>query len=202
MKVCFIIIKRNEEVDKLIVSGFVGYKKNGVIEGFKNNFESDYRRLGLKVLSKFEIHSNEELQNFFINKLNFSLQIGGTHYFNQKLIWTENWLLNGVKIKPDNDFLFEDQCHFGYVYNLDDDTLDIYRGLFDHPQSKKEQEILKIKNIFIKPNKTFTHLVYSIKRDEIRKAEKMFVNWVTLKMVYKNIYPEKEFMKIKKEHFE
>jgi hypothetical protein len=182
------------------VQGFVGYKLNGEIKGIYNEVGSQYNTLGLQVLNKFQIHSNEELQHFFLHRINFSSQGSSGYRFGHSQYWWDDCLRDRT-LKMTNGFLFHEKCEIGYVYNLDDDTLDLYRGLFDHPQTKKEQDSLKIKSIFIQPErKSYTHLVYSIKRDEVKQAEKLFINWVTIKMIYKNIYQENKFMKIRDEH--
>ena len=183
---------------RISTSGFVGYKKNGIIKGFYNMVNSQYGELGLEVLGKFNIHSKEELKHFFTNKLNLSVQGQKEHLFNQKYIWRSNWLVQDIKMKDDHNFLYNKFCSFGYVYNLDDDTLDLYRGFFKHPQTMKEQNKLKIKKIFIEEEKKFyTHLVYSIKRDEIERVEKLFLNWNGVNVSYEGLYKERDFMEQK-----
>jgi hypothetical protein len=184
---------------KMATSGFVGYKENGIIKGYFNLINSQYNELGLKVLQKFNDHSKKELEHFFKNKLNFSTRIEIDVIFNQKYIWECDWLKQNITIKEDHHFLFDDMCCYGYVYNLDDDSLDLYRGLFKQPQTIKEQNELKIKKIFVdEEKKHFTHQVYSIKRNEIKKIEKLFLNWDSIEKIYKGPYQEKDFMEFAK----
>jgi hypothetical protein len=56
-----------------------------------------------------------------------------------------------------------------------------------------------MKKIFIeKEKKHFTHLVYSIKRNEIKNVEKLFLNWDTVKEINMGTYQEKDFMEFDK----
>jgi hypothetical protein len=100
---------------------------------FHHQINSQYDDLGIKVLQKFNVHSIEELEHFFKNKLNFSTRIENDIIFNQKYIWECDWLKQKITVKEDHHFLFDDMCCYGYVYNLDDDSLDLYRGLVNLP---------------------------------------------------------------------
>jgi hypothetical protein len=180
-------------------SGFVGYKKNGIIKGYFNLMNSQYGELGLKVLKKFNVHSKEELEHFFTNKLSFTTQYANELLFNQKYIWECNWLNENIIVKEDHKFLFDESCYYGYIYNLDNDSLDLYRGLFKQPQTIKERNELKMKQIFIeKEKKHFTHLVYSIKKNEIKDVKKLFLNWDSIEKLNEGPYQEKDFMEFAK----
>lgn len=92
--------------------------------------------------------------------------IDGTLLFNGKY--------NTRKIGNDASFLNDGLfCEYGYVYNLENDTLEIYRGFFSEPESE-ELESLGYESC---GDKFHTHKVYTITRNsDFDKIEYMFNN--------------------------
>ena len=158
--------------------GFIGYKKDGEIKGFYNHNDSYYSYLGLKVLDNFKKYSNEEIEHFFTEKVEFiKNDTEDKYYENHRKIWEIDWLTDTIKLQDGTGFLWDSLfCEYGYVYNLDAKVLEIYRGFFKKPQLEKDAKKYKVKEIFIKNEKEqyFTHLVCTVNKDEIVIVEKMF----------------------------
>jgi len=126
-------------VIKISTRGFIGTKKKGVITGYYNHSDSYYSYLGKKVV-----------ENYFSNKSIIELKEA-----------------NEV-LQEGNLFLYDGlYCEYGYIHNLDNDTLEVYRGFFLKPQ------------IFTKcydpyDKKYYTHLVFVIDKAKhtLAKAKK------------------------------
>lgn len=101
-----------------------------------------------------------------------------------------------------SDFLLDgSSCAFGYVFNLDNDTLELYRGYFPNPQGEEEKEINRIQSLFGKDGNRqfFTHLVGEVNRNNIECAQEMMRKWSLLKTYIKfkdKHYPEKELLSL------
>ena len=180
--------------------GFVGYKKNGKIKGFYNNNDSYYSYLGLKVLKKFEIYSNKQLEDFFIKKLELITNDKKDEYYeNHRDIWEIDWSTDNIKLQDGTSFLLDSLfCEYGYVYNLDDGTIEVYRSFFDKPHTGKERIKYEMKDIFMESKKEeyFTHLVCTINKEEIEVAYRMFNS--VIEENKSEDYPEKIFMESEK----
>lgn len=157
--------------------GFVGFKTNnkndrdGNIFGVYNQYDSYYSGKGIKLLEIYKKTDKEAFRKIF-----------------NSIKWTDNevdaivdvielfkGLYNDEEIYNDSKFLNDGlYCEYGYVYNLEEDSLELYRGFFDEPENNK------LKDCGCKSyNGTMyhTHKVYTITRDsDFNKIEDMFKN--------------------------
>jgi len=111
--------------------GFVGTKKNGIISGKRKYHDSFYDELG-----------NECVRSYFDGSDILSYMDE-----EEELCIAKNKYGKGLFLV---DGLY---CEYGYVHNLDNDTLEIYMGFFDSPQWT-EEHYLDYKN-----RKNYTHLI-------------------------------------------
>jgi hypothetical protein len=181
------------------VSGFVGYQKNGNIKGFYIPYGSSYSDVGKNVLYKYMEYTIEEIEIFFRNKIAYVKEdIIKEIMSNASEILNADWKNSVFTIEEDSEFLKNGlYCEFGYVFNFDTNKLDLYRGLFDFPQSDNERKMFEIKTIFslnydIEP---FVHHTCSISKDNIHTALKLFINWDKIKQSSLEQYPEISFLK-------
>ncbi len=170
--------------------GFVGFKKDNDIRGWYNHFDSYYEGLGNKVLEKYKKHNNRELKNFFNNIILVKNDPEDRYYDNHKVIFKEDWSISQPIILQDgteflNDGIF---CEYGYVFNLDSDTVEVYRGFFKIPQYKGQKGTKGYDGTMFYVNK-----VFEITRDNIGIAQEIFNNEGIL--YNENVeYWEKEFI--------
>lgn len=170
--------------------GFVGFRQNGVLKGWYNHFDSYYEGLGLKVLDKYRRHNNEELKRFF-NSLTFSPF--GDYYENHKIIFNLDWDEETGLILQDstnflNDGLF---CEYGYVFNLDNDTIEVYRGLFTEPLEEGQKGYKASDGTIYYCNK-----VLEVNRDNLKDVYKLFENAAEIWEQFEDVdYWEQEYMK-------
>mgnify|MGYP001344734673 CR=1 FL=1 len=150
-------------------SGFVGYQKNKEIKGWFNFTFSYYSSLGAKLARRFQCHSKKELEDFFLNRMEL-VEDGQEYYDNQIEIYEIDWGKDSIKLQDNSDFLFDGiACPFGYVFNLDNDTLDLYRGGFKKPQECDVQAVRQhqMAELFGEDDNLYTHRVISINREDI-----------------------------------
>jgi len=110
--------------------GFVGTKKNGIISGKYNHMDSYYDELGKECVKAY-----------------FEGDIMECRDDDEKIQIAEDKFGKDIFL---TDGLY---CEYGYVHNLDNDTLEIYRGFFRFSQWTNEHylDFGKIKN--------YTHLI-------------------------------------------
>ena len=152
--------------------GFVGFKTNtkedrkGNIFGIYNHWDSYYSQLGMQMLEFYKNTNKERFRQLF------SLTEWSDDEENS-LVPNVCDFLKGYCVGDDilnypdflNDGLF---CEYGYVYNLENDTLELYRGFFDTPQNEDVSDL---------GSEYHTHKVYTITRDtDFDKVEDMFYN--------------------------
>jgi len=143
--------------------GFIGYKKNGIIKGWYNHNDSYYSYVGLKVLEKFNNNSSIILDNFFTK--NLKLYDDEKFYENHKKVFSLNWKTDSIKLEVYNDFLDDGlDCEYGYVFNLDEDIVEVYRGGFKIEQYNGQQGY----------SGYYTHNTFNITRKNIENVKKIF----------------------------
>lgn len=131
--------------------GYLGLKKNGkIVEGRFNHWDSYYDCLGIKVLELYSNGDGEEI-------------IGLTEEGNDEDI---NFIHDGL------------YCEYGYIYNSDDDTLEIYRGFFKEPQFEGQEGCLTAN----KEETYFCHLIFIADRTKhtkelVLKAFQKYINF-------------------------
>lgn len=155
--------------------GFIGFKKKynnkrNDIYGMYNHYDSYYSHLGVQALEIYK-NTNKETFNKMFESINWIDKDMETNSLNAislfKNEFTNQEIYNASTFL--NDGLF---CEYGYVYNLENDTLEIYRGLFLEPQSEELRELG-----YVSYDKTVyhTHKVYTIDRNtDFDKIEEMF----------------------------
>ncbi|MFA5174083.1 MAG: hypothetical protein WC438_02790 [Candidatus Pacearchaeota archaeon] len=117
--------------------GFVGIKQGKTISGYSLYSDAYYEQKG------------EEIVNlYFSGKDIFS----AVEDKDEREIEGDGFLTNG---------LF---CEFGYVHNLDNDTLEVYRGWFKKPQWTK-------KHCKCEDGARYTHLVFVIDKKKHTKNQ-------------------------------
>ena len=149
--------------------GFVGFKTNnsesreGNIFGVYNGSDSYYSYLGEKVVTLYFANTKEMFKETFksINWAEYVTDEEENEYISS--LGMLNGMYSGQKILNDakflNDSLF---CEYAYLYNLENDTLELYRGFFSFPQNDSVAD-LGYKSF---DEKVFhTHHVYTITRD-------------------------------------
>lgn len=166
--------------------GFVGFKVNnkknrdGNIFGAYNQYDSYYSSLGLKMLSIYQKYTKEDFKKVFegVEWLDRE-QVLANRYsilceeftegeyvfekFDKKVVNYYEFLHNGV------------YCEYAYVYNMERDTLEVYRGGYGAPQS----EGLSNSSHLLRDDRVeYTHMVLEITRD---------MDWMDLVDMFKNI---------------
>ena len=162
--------------------GLVGFKKKNKIQGWYNHFDSYYSELGINVLSKYNKHTQQELNNFFNNITFVEDDVGDRFYENHKTIFSEDWSQQKVFILQDgsdfiNDGLF---CEYAYIFDLDNDTVNVYRGFFEEPMCKNQIGYETHEGIIYYVNKVLT-----IDRDNTSIVEQLFTNEDEINAIYK-----------------
>ena len=151
--------------------GFLGIRNNkGLLGGRYNHFDSYYEYLGKEVLDLYFDGAGSEIINL-----------------------TEG--------EEDKEFLQEGLwCEFGYVYNVDNDTLEIYRGLFERKQAFDKKEIILngIKEDGKNCKKYYCHLIIIVDRkkhtkEQVLKAFEKF-NKMWEEGIDEEDYPEREII--------
>lgn len=153
--------------------GFVGFKKDNNIRGWYNHHDSYYSGLGVDVLEKFKKYNNKELKNFFNSVKLISEDLQDEYYDNHKAIFDMDWKnLQEVILQDGTDFLNDGLfCEYGYVFNLDDDTLDVYRGFFEEAQYENQKGYESCDDTIY-----YTHKVLTLYRGKTDLAEVIFKN--------------------------
>lgn len=150
--------------------GFVGFKLKGEIKGWYNHFDSYYSELGMKVLTKFKNNDLDRLKNFFTENVSFSDK--DEFYENHRKVFSLNWENEKITLNDETDFLYSGLfCEYGYVFDLDNDAIIVYRGLFKEEQ-RENQKYYKVYDEI----KYFVNEVFTIKRDMIEIATTIFEN--------------------------
>ena len=153
---------------KISTRGFIGVKKKGIISGKYNHSDSYYSQLGGR------------------NALN-------AYFDKADILDLSNRELETAKDETATNLFIVDglYCEYAYIHNLDDDTLEIYRGFFHAPQWTPGHLLSYDKT------KYFTHLVMVVDR-KIHTKEQVIK---AMNRYYENRenevdYPEHEIINI------
>lgn len=147
--------------------GFIGTKTNGIITGKYNHMDSYYDELGFEILA------------LYFNDVDI-MQAGRQ---NEEVHTAKNVTANDLFI---TNGLF---CEYAYIYNTDNDTLEIYRGFFKSPQWTSAFELAHDKT------KHYTHIVMVVDKqihsiEQVKKAMDSY-----LEMEDENVlYPERKII--------
>lgn len=174
--------------------GFVGYQLQNVIRGWYNHFDSYYSGLGIAVLDKFERHTQEELLDFFVRRLRLVPDKDGFLRVNQQNPFTLDWSKDYAVLPDDSDFLNDGLfCEYGYVFNLNNDELDVYRGFFKAPQRRGQGYSEGFDG-----TKYYTHRVLTIRRQDITAARQVFMMYEELPDWAHELcpYPERQLLAV------
>lgn len=158
--------------------GFVGFKTNckndreGNIFGVYNHYDSYYSGKGLQLLEIYKNTDKDTFKNIF-NSIEWTNDNTNANAID--VVELFNGLNNDEKIYNESSFLNDGlYCEYGYVYNLENDSLELYRGFFPEPQS---EELSKYGYKAYDGTMFHTHKVYTITRDsDFDKLEDMFKN--------------------------
>lgn len=154
--------------------GFVGYQLHGTIRGWYNHFDSYYSELGLAVLDKFERHPQAELTDFFTKRLELLPDNDCQSRHSYKIyhsVFNLNWATDCLILADNSQFLYNGLfCEYGYVFDLDNDELQVYRGFFTRPQYTGQP----CSNDNSNGKKYYTHHVLTVTRDNIAAARLLF----------------------------
>lgn len=139
--------------------GFIGIKNKGKITGYYNHYDSYYESLGRQILE------------FYYNGNSI---IGALDEERQRINKDSKFLRDGL------------YCEYGYVYNKNDDTLEVYRGFF------KQKQLLEKSD-----TDYYVHLVFVIDRKIHSKelALKAFDAY-SLDSEDKRYYPERSVINV------
>lgn len=153
--------------------GFIGFKTSNKnnrsnIFGVYNHYDSYYSGKGMELLNIYKATSKEDFESIF-NSILWSegsnkIEIDGIKMF--------EGFYEAHQIGNDSVFLNDGLfCEYGYVYNLENDTLEVYRGFFSEPESEELESLG-----YLSCGERFhTHKVYTITRDsDFGKVEYMF----------------------------
>lgn len=163
--------------------GFIGYKKDNKVKGWYNHFDSYYSDLGVRVLEKYMETYKPQLEDFFLNRVEFiEVDEKDEYYQNHKEVMDLDWKTDNIKLQDATDFLFDGTfCEYGYVFNLDDDTLEVYRGFFDKPQRGMKYPPFVDKET----DPYFTHKVLVVSEDNAIVTKALFEKEDTFTQVSK-----------------
>lgn len=136
--------------------GLIGFRTNNKYKiGYFNHWDSYYTNLGYQIVTAY--FNGEDISSFDIIK-------------------EEN---------EDSGFLLDGlYCEYAYVYNEENDTLEIYRGFFDKPQFKGHNKI----------GQYYTHLIMVIdkKKHKIEEVLLAFKQYDTSEWEEEDITDEKK----------
>lgn len=185
--------------------GFVGFRldKNWKtidnVYGICCRYDAFYSSCGINIFDIYTKHSKIELNNMF-NSISWKPELNSEE--NNKFLFDlleENIDLsiyenNKLCLKNENDFLNDGLfCEYAYIYNLNTDKLEIYRGFFNKKQYTNQKGIYSGYD----KSKYYVHKVCEITRKsstikvlELLKNEGEILNYYRLSK-----YPEKDFLK-------
>jgi len=154
--------------------GFVGFKKGNEIKGWYNHSSSYYSYLGEKILDKYEDYSHDTISDFFLKNITLVKNDKEDRYYqNHKDIFDKDWFVDKVTLQDGSGFLWDGlSCEYGYVFNLDNDTVEVYRSYFTLPQ-ERVNEGKRFYESF-DGTKYYTHHVCTITRENTEQIRKMF----------------------------
>jgi hypothetical protein len=138
-------------------TAFVGYRFKDKVQGFSMSGNGYYEAAGLDVLDKYEQLSKIEMTDFFTNRVKFydydaademlQTYIEDNLIDNMYEIWNINWKTDLIEIEDGKDMVMENSYsrEYGYVFNLDDDTVEVYnQGEYDENKPDEPDHALKL----------------------------------------------------------
>lgn len=181
--------------------GFLGFKVNdndtrkGNIFGVYNHYDSYYSYMGIKMLNAYKTTTKRDFKLVFDS---YEWVEDCNDCYEGDALKLIKGYCSDDRVPNDVDFLNDGLfCEYAYIYNIEADTLEIYRGFFNKPQSKEFEKL------GYQPfnERYHTHKVYTVTRDsDFDKVEYMLYNISSIiddDNMYKTIdgkYPEELFM--------
>ena len=162
------------DLDKMSTRGFIGIRdENKLIDGRFNHWDSYYNWLGKKVIKKYFDGNGSSILELADNQ------------------------------DQDLEFLYDGLfCEFAYVYNVSNDTLEVYRGFF------KKRQVFNVKEALVNAledkKEYYPHLILIIdkKKMDIKKVKKAFKLYEDSHKIVENwnkeeeLYPEHKVIKL------
>lgn len=150
--------------------GFIGIKRNGKIIGRFNHWDSYYDGLGKEVIDWYFAKADKEFgySNEFLELADYEDE-------------DSSFIHNG---------LF---CEFAYVWNEDNDTLEIYRGFFKKPQFEGQEGIMNYDGT----ETYYEHLIFVVDKKTHTKEQVLQAFEVYQKSIERDSqeeYPERNVM--------
>lgn len=181
--------------------GFLGFKLNnndtrkGNIFGVYNHHYSYYSYMGVKILNAYKTTTKKDFELVF-NSYEW-VEDCEDCYEGDALSLIKGYCSDD-RVPNDVDFLDNGLfCEYAYIYNIENDSLEIYRGCFNFPEKENQ-----IGSKTVLGKSFYTHKVYTVTRDsDFDKVEYMFNNINTIindDDMYQTTngkYPEELFMK-------
>lgn len=179
--------------------GFIGFrtsenwKTEDNLYGIYNEHDSYYGEWGLSILKLYKENSKEYFSKVF-NQINW---IENYEDFFAKYKHKDEYsfieLLNNIPLANirgvyddklvvfnSKKFLSSDFCLYSYVFNLETDSLEVYRGLFKEKQYEC-QDTTDEYNV----HNYYTHKVLEVRRDsDFKKIEELFENEIIIRAYY------------------
>jgi hypothetical protein len=156
--------------------GYVGIRNNdGLLTGRFNHWDSYYTALG-----------TDAVELYFDGKGNEILEIADN------------------KAAEDKEFLYDGLfCEFAYIYNKENDTLEVYRGFFKNGQELTDDKREKIVHSLERGNgnEYFCHLIFIIDKnkhtkEQVLQAFEKYDNTEEAESNEKRGYPERDIIKL------
>lgn len=177
---------------------FIGYRSDYGYKGFSIPNDGDYECTGMKILDKFEEYSKNELKDFFLKRVYFLGDEEELMVNTEGEFWLADWSKDELILEEENEFLNNGLfCDFGYIFDLENDRLELYRGGYEEPQKISNDLLRGYKELFnTYMLEMYTHLTFVVERNDIEKTKKLFRNWSKLYREYHHIqYPEEYYIK-------
>jgi hypothetical protein len=181
----------------MIKRAFIGYLKGIKTKGWIDTRYGNYSAAGLEVLHKYEKHNPIELNNFFLNIISFR---DDRELKDMEKVFDKDWTKNYVEVTNSPNFLnYGKDCDFGYIYNLNEDKVEVYRGGFLEPDYEDQPGQWDDRT----DKKYYTKHMFDITRDNIDKVKEMFTEEDYMIETYgkNDIYWDKNYM-LGKYHYE
>lgn len=117
--------------DDMGTTAFVGYRMNGKVQGFELSGDGMYENTGLNVLTKYRSLTKDELISFFTEKVRFDMQNpeedNEEYLWNAYRIWELDWKQDTIDVEEADDYTKKVLTReYGYVFDLDQDVVEIY----------------------------------------------------------------------------
>ena len=123
--------------------GFIGFKHNKKApKGFYNHSDSYPSGLGEEIVSKAMEHDRDTLLAFF-KRIKFVDQNeggGDAIYEAHKSVMDVDWTKDSITLQDGGDFYKDGLfCEWAYIFNFDNNTLEVYKGFGEKPTKGLEK---------------------------------------------------------------